>query len=242
MITRSSMDAQRFDLPVAVTLRIQSRSGNVEVIAEPRDDVYVDGDGFDAREEDGGGALAIRSGRGGSRPITVRCPVGTDISVGTHSGGIRTVGELGVVAVTTMSGRIEVESADEADLRTTSSGIRIGTIRGRSRLNTVSGRIEADRLGACSCGTMSGSIRLGSVTGPLKARTVSGSIEASSTGEGSIVVKSVSGKIEIGLPRDIALSKRFKTLSGKLRCPFPEGDDLQVEAMTVSGAIELVPR
>jgi DUF4097 and DUF4098 domain-containing protein YvlB len=236
------MNTQQFDLPVAVTLRIQSRSGNVEVIAEPRDDVYVEGDGFDAREADAGAALEIRSGRGGSKTISVRCPVGTDVIIGTHSGGTRTSGELGVLSVTTMSGRIEVESADEADLRTTSSGIRIGTIRGRSRLNTVSGRIEADRLGACACGTMSGAIRIGKVAGPLKARTVSGSIEASSTGEGSIAVKSVSGKIEIGLPKDTAVSRRFKTLSGELRCPFPEGDDLHIEAMTVSGAIELVPR
>ena len=236
------MDTQHFDLPVAVTLRIQSRSGNVQVIAEPREDLYVEGDGFDSRPEDGGAALAIRAGRGGSKPLTVHCPVGTDVIIGTHSGSIRATGELGVVSVTSMSGRIEVESADEADLRTTSSGIRIGTIRGRSRLNTVSGRIEADRLGACACGTMSGSIRLGRVGGPLKARTVSGNIEASSTGEGSIAVKSVSGKIEIGLPRDTTVSRRFKTLSGRLRCPFPEGDDVHIEAMTVSGAIELVPK
>src|SRR5262245_29374742 len=177
------MDTQHFVLPVAVTLRIQSRSGNVEVIAEPREDVYVEGDGFDSRPEDGGAALAIRAGRGGSKALAVRCPVGTDVIIGTHSGGIKTIGELGIVSVTTMSGRIELESADEADLRTNSSGIRIGTIRGRSRLNTLSGRIEADRLGACACGTMSGSIRIGKVAGPLKARTVSGSIEASSTVE-----------------------------------------------------------
>lgn len=236
------MNSQRYDLPVAVTLCIQSRSGKVEVIAEPRDDVLVEGEHFDARETNEGRMLEIRSGRGGSKTVVVNCPVGTDVVIGTASGAVRTSGQLGVVSITTMSGSIEVEFADEADLRSTSSNIRVGTVRGRSRLNTVSGRIEADRLGPCSCGSMSGSIRLARVDGPLKARTVSGKVEASSTGEGAIGVKSVSGKIEIGLPSGLAISKRFKTLSGKLRCPFPEGDDLHIDAQTVSGAIELVPR
>jgi hypothetical protein len=236
------MESQRYDLPVAVTLCVQSRSGRVEVVAEPRDDVYVEGEGFDAREANGGAALEIRAGRGGSKPVAVRCPVASDVVIGTHSGSVRTTGELGAVSVTTMSGGIEVEAADEADLRTTSAGIRVGNIRGRSRLNTVSGRIEAERLGACSCGTMSGGVRLGQVAGPLKARTVSGRIEASSTGEGPISVKSVSGGIEIGLPEGTTISKRFKTVSGRLRCPFPDGDDVHIDAMTVSGSIELVPR
>ena len=89
------MDTQHYDLPVAVTLCIQSRSGKVEVFAEPREDVLVEGEGFDSREADGGAALEIRSGRGGSKHLTVRCPVGTDVSIGTHSGSITTHGELG---------------------------------------------------------------------------------------------------------------------------------------------------
>ena len=38
------LDARTFELPVAVGLRLQSRSGNVHVIAEPRDDVLAEGD------------------------------------------------------------------------------------------------------------------------------------------------------------------------------------------------------
>ncbi len=235
------MDTRTYDLPVAVTLRIQSRSGKIDVVAEPREDVLVEGDGFDAREIDGGGALEIRSGRGGSKPVMVRCPVGTDVVIGTHSGGIRTEGELGIVSATTMSAHIDIDRADEADLRTGSGNIKLGAAKGRCRMNTMSGRIEGGTIGACSCGTMSGDIRLGLVIGPLKARTVSGSIEAACQGEGSIVVKTVSGRVQIHLPQGTALHKRFKTISGKVRCPFPEGDDLNVEAMSVSGSIDLVP-
>jgi hypothetical protein len=235
------MDTQRFDLPVAVCLRIQSRSGKVEVVAEPREDVLVEGEGFDAREADGGAALDLRSGRGGSKPLYVRCPVGTDVSVGTHSGAIRTEGELGVLTATTMSAPIEVDRADQADLRTGSGDIKVGGIRGRCRMNSMSGKIEGGRLGACSCGTMSGSIRIERVIGPLKARTVSGSVEAACEGEGAIAVKSVSGKVRINLPEGTSISKRFKTISGRVRCPFPEGDECSIEAITVSGSIDVVP-
>jgi hypothetical protein len=235
------VSSQRYDLPVAVALRIQSRSGRVDVVAEPRDDVLVEGEGFDAREIDGGATLEIRSGRGGSKSISVRCPVGTDVAIGTHSGAIHTEGELGILSATTMSATIDVDRADEADLRTGSGSIRVRGVRGRCRMNTMSGRIEAGMLGACSCGTMSGAIRLDRVVGRLNVRTVSGSIDANCEGEGAIHVKSVSGKVQIGLPEGTSVSRRFKTISGRVRCPFPEGDDCSVEAMTVSGAIDLVP-
>jgi DUF4097 and DUF4098 domain-containing protein YvlB len=236
-----AMNTQRYDLPIAVTLRIQSRSGKVEVIAEPRDDVLVAGEGFDAREADGGAALEIRSGRGGSKPVEVRCPVGTDVVIGTHSGQIRSSGELGIVSATTMSAGITVDRAEEADLRTGSGSIELAYARGRTRMNTMSGRITAGTVGACSAGTVSGSIRIDRVIGPLKARSVSGSIHAACEGEGAIAVKTVSGKVEIRLPEGTSVSKRFKTISGRVRCSLPEGDDCNVEAMTISGSIELVP-
>ena len=141
------MDSQRFDLPVAVTVRVQSRSGRVEIIAEPREDVLVEGDGFDTSEADEGATLELRSGRGGSKTITVHCPVGTDLTVGTHSGNVRASGEVGAISATTMSGSIEIDRADEADLRTGSGNITVGGIRGRCRLNTMSGRIDAGRSG-----------------------------------------------------------------------------------------------
>lgn len=234
------MDTQRFDLPVAATIRIQSRSGKVEIIAEPRDDVLVEGERFDAREADGA-TLELRSGRGGSKTITVHCPVGTDLTVGTHSGSISSAGEVGAISSTTMSGHIDIDRADEADLRTGSGNISIGSVRGRCRLNTMSGKIDGGDLAACACGTMSGAIRIDHVAGPFKARTVSGSIRATCGGEGPIIVKSVSGKVEITLPEGLGVDRRFKTISGRVRCPFPEGDDCRIEAMTVSGAIDLVP-
>jgi len=236
-------DVQRFDLPVAAVLRVQSRSGRVELIAEPRDDVLVEGDGAEARQaRDGELALEVCSGRGGSKSLTVRCPVGTDVSVGTRSGQVTLRGQFGSVSVTTMSGNIDVERAEEADLRTGAGSIHLASCDVRCRMNSMSGKIEAGHVGAAVAGTVSGSIRVEHVAGKFKARTVSGSIEAACDGGGDIAVKTVSGRVQIELPRETALARRIKSLSGRVRVPFPEGDDVRLEAMTVSGSIDVVPR
>jgi DUF4097 and DUF4098 domain-containing protein YvlB len=232
------VDVQHFDLPVAVTLRLQARSGKIEIVAEPREDVVVEGDKFEAEEADGGATLEVRAAF--SKSLFVRCPVGTDIVAGTQSGNLRLSGEFGTVSVTTMSGTIVVDDADEADLRTGSGDITLGSARGRCRMNTMSGSITAGVVGAASAGTMSGSITIERVTGKLKARSVSGAIRAACECEGAIAVKTVSGKVWLSLPTGTALDTRFKTLSGKVRNPFPAGYDCHLEAMSISGSIELV--
>lgn len=234
------MTIHHFDLPVAVTLRLQSRSGRIDVTAEPRDDVMAEGEQIETMEDDDGKVFRIRNGAGG-KAFSVRCPVGTDLNIGTQSGSVRMKGEFGVVTVTTMSGVIEVETVDEADLRTVSASISVGRCRGRCRLNTVNGRVRAGRLGAASVGTMSGSIEIERVDGPFKARSVSGTIEAACGGEGAIAVKTVSGKVHITLPEGCEPQTRFKSLSGQIRCDCREGDDLLLEAMSVSGSIEVDP-
>ena len=237
---RIRVDSQRFDLPVAVTLRLQARSGSIEVVAEPRDDVLVEGDQFDAQEADGGATLEVRAGRGGSKSLSVRCPVGSDLVIGTQSGTVRMSGEFGVVSVTTMSGTIDVDRVEEADLRTGAGSITLNGCRDRCRMNSMSGSITAGDVSAAAAGTVSGTIRIAHVAGKLKARTVSGTIDARCDGEGTIAVKTVSGKVHLELPTGTGLSTRFKTLSGKVRNPFPAGTDCYVEAFTISGSIELV--
>lgn len=234
------MGTRRFELGVAVTLRLQSRSGRVEVTAEPRDDVEAEGEHLESLVDEGGAVLRVRNGNG-SKPLLVRCPVGTDVVVGTQSGHVRLAGDFGSVSVTTMSGKIELDSADEADLRSVSADVSIDTCRGRCRMNTASGTATAGHVGSLAAGTVSGSIRVEHVDGAFKARSVSGSIQAATDGEGAIMVKTVSGKVHIQLPRGIEPRTRFKSFSGRVRCDCPEGSDLLVEAMTVSGAIEVVP-
>lgn len=234
------MNARRVDLPVAVTLRLQSRSGSIDVIAEPRDDVEVDGEGATAHVEEGGSAVTIRAGRGGSRPMTVRCPVGTDINMGTQSGTVTAEGEVGTLSVTTISGTIDVEAAEQADLRTMSGQITLGRCSLRCRMGSVSGRVSAGAIARGAAQSISGAITINDVAGDFKARSVNGTIDVRTRGVGRVAMKTVSGKIRITLPPGTAPETHFKT-RGRVESLLPAGHDCIIEAGSMSGSIELVP-
>ena len=234
------MNAQRYDLPIAVTLRLHARSGKIELIAEPREDVLVEGDRFEAGECEDGASFEIRAGHAGSKSLSVRCPAGTDVVVGTQGGNVRLTGDFGSVSVTTMSGDIDVDTSDEADLRTASGTITLAGCRERCRLNSMSGGINAGDVGAVAAGTMSGSITIAHVAGKLKARSVSGSIRARLDGEGTIAVKTVRARSNSNCRRAPG-SRRASRRSPAACATLPVGTDCQIEAMTVSGSIDLVP-
>ncbi len=234
------METRRFDLPIAATLRLQSRSGRVHVIAEPREDVEAECDHLESFGEDGGQTLVVRSSRGGSKPLTVRCPVDTDVVVSTHSGGVRLEGKFGSVYANTMSGPIEVDDAEEADLRSMSGGLTIGTCRGRCRMNAVSGRVTGGEVDATYANTISGSIKLDRANGEVRAKSVSGSIDIGASGDSNISVKSVSGKVRIVLPEGTQPQTFFKT-RGRVRCECATGHDCRIDAVSLSGSIDVVP-
>ncbi len=232
------METKTFDLPVAVKLRLESRSGDVEVVAESRDDVVVEGDRISGVPVHDDRALQVRAGRGTGK-LAVRVPIGTDMSIGTHSGNVRMGGRFGDVSVTTMAGKIELDEADDADLRAMSADVNIGVCSGRVRVSTVSGSISGQSAASVKASTMSGSIRFGRVDGEFMARSVSGSITARCGGEGAVLVKTVSGRVHIDLPEGVEPEARFKTMSGRVKCDCPMGHDVRLEAMSISGSIEV---
>jgi DUF4097 and DUF4098 domain-containing protein YvlB len=222
-------------------LRLQSRSGAVHVTAEAREDVQAETDSVEYMLDDRDGLLVVRSSRGGSKPLTVRCPLDTDVMVGTQSGAVKMHGQFGNVSVTTMSGDIEVEAAEDADLRSMSGRLTIGSCHGRCRMNAISGTVSGGEMDSAYATTVSGSIKFGRVMGDVRAKTVSGSIDMLSIGDGNIAVKTVSGRVRIALPLGTAPHTRFKT-RGRVICDFPQGSDCTIEAASLSGAIEVVPQ
>jgi DUF4097 and DUF4098 domain-containing protein YvlB len=233
------MDTVRLDLPVAVTLRLQSRSGKVLVVAEPRDDIEAETDDVNSFFDDDDRTLVVRS-LGGSKPLTIRCPIETDVVIGTQSAGVKLEGRLGVVRVTTMSGNVEVEDAEELDVRTMSGNVDVGVCRGRCRLNAISGGVSVRDADVALASTVSGSIKLSRVAGDVRARSVSGTIEMRASGDSPIAVKTVSGKVRIALPEGTEPQTFFKT-RGNVRCEFPRGTDCRIECASLSGSIEVVP-
>jgi hypothetical protein len=218
-------------------LRISALSGRVSVTAEGRDDVVVDRGGVAEATADG--AVEIRAARP-SNSVDVRCPVGTDVMVGTWSGGVKLTGRLGTVGVTSHSGSIRVAAAEEADLRTVSGVVELDECVGRCRVSTTSGRITVGATRDAEISTTSGSVGVDAVAGSVQLRSVSGTVDVASTAGGPVTASTVSGSITIRLPTG-ARPRLRSSGQGTVHSSFEPGDDVLVEISTLSGTVRLVP-
>ena len=240
----------RYELPAGARLRVLTGSGKVSVKAEDRTDVEVDppersahitsGPSHDQRgarhgifrrrrqqsqeeerQSSGRPVLEVKSKSGS---VTVRCPIGLNVSVGAMSGSVHIEGEVGSVKISTISGSIEIDAVrGDIDARCISGSIRVGDCRGN-----------------CNVHTKSGSITIGAVTGELQAATISGSIEVTTAGKQDVELRTVSGGMKVRVPPDRHPSVRLRSVSGRVRGDHPQGDDFNISASSVSGSVEIV--
>ncbi|MBK5222571.1 MAG: DUF4097 family beta strand repeat protein [Acidimicrobiia bacterium] len=226
------------DTAVGRSLRLSSRSGRIEVVAEERHDIVVEKRGevlpLDAPVD---GRITVTSR---SSNLTARVPLGTDVVVGTTSGRVELRGDLGSVAVTSMSGRVKVEAARQVGLRSTSSRVSVARCQGEARIDTFSGRIEVGHAGAARLSTVTGRIAVDSVEGMLRARTVSGRVHAALTGdEVDVRLETMSGRVDLVVPNGARPAHEFSSKRGQVRSSVPEGSNGLIRARTVSGGINI---
>jgi DUF4097 and DUF4098 domain-containing protein YvlB len=187
------------------------------------------------------GSMHITAAKGGSHSVDVVCPPGTDLIVGTESGSIELVGRLGDVRVTTRSGKISIDQASHIDVRTASGSIEIGECTGACRVVTKSSRVKIGNVGNFDCSAVSGRVEVGDVE-DASVRTVSGRVAMSTRQTGRVEVRSVSGKIEVAVPRDRRPATLLKSLSGRIHCDCETGSDGEISVATTSGTISVTCR
>jgi DUF4097 and DUF4098 domain-containing protein YvlB len=215
-------------------VRIATSSGSITVIAEARVDVVAEGGAHVATEADG---TVEVSPRRSSVSITVRCPEGVDLVVGTRSGSLLLRGHLGSVRATTLSGRIDADDLARADLRAMSGSIVVGSCAEICRVKTKSGSIKIGSAGAAEVSIGSGSVEVAHVKGAVRIRAISGSVGVVAEGHGPIEVETMSGSITITLPAGCHPDVRTRSLSSRPRIDLPAGRDCDVVARTMSGGI-----
>ena len=240
------MSDDSFVLPVDghAELRISTRSGGVEIEAEDRRDLLIKSDvplRSDRIDVDKTGRVVIKSGRGGSGWLKIRCPTGTDVAVGTVSGKVALLGQIGAARINTVSGKIDVERAESLDARSIAGRIDVGHCSGSCRLQTKSGKATIGSAGDCHISTMSGQIQITEATGKVMAQTCSGSVELGTQGKGNVEVQTLSGSVKVAVPKDMRPDARLRSLSGEPRCDCEPGSDCQIYVQSLSGKIEVVP-
>ena len=231
-----------FELRDVGGLEIATRSGRVLIIAEP-DRANIEVDGLLDRSKKRrvwreGGRLHIRSGRG-SNALTIRCPAGTDLTAASHSGRVELRGDLGDVRLFTHSGQIQVERARSVEARSTSGRISIEQVHGRAAASVVSGAVDIRQAHSARVGSVSGSLNLHEIQGKVDAMSVNGSVKINTAGAGDIRVGTVSGNVNIRVPRQRRPSVRARRKSGSLKVNCETGDDLAINVATVSGSVSV---
>lgn len=240
------MSNQPVVLPVPghAELCLSTRSGRVTVTAEERQDLRIESDAplrDDKIRVDATGSVSLKSGRGGSGWLEIRCPTGSDVVIGTVSGKVELRGQLGAARVTTVSGSVEVDRTEALDVRSIAGSIEVAQCAGRCRLQTKSGRATVGSAGDAQVSTMSGQIRLDEATGDIRAQTASGKVEVGTQGKGDVAVQTMSGSVRVTVPKGVRPATRLRSVAGRPRCDCEEGDDCRIAVQSMSGKIEVVP-
>ena len=262
-----SAETKNLDTTGIRQLNLSTSSGNITVVAEDRPDILIESGAPDHDKIDRGkpwgpkgaifgdhphhkdgepaaadGEIHFHSAKKGTANLVVRCPTGFDMVIGTASGDVHLLGEYGQVRVTTASGRVEVETADQLDLRSISGSLLVDTCKTGCRLQTVSGRTELRSGEHIEASTVSGKIQMEETRGHVKVRSVSGNVELATDGSGGLAIQTVSGNVRIGVPEGSKPNANLMSLASRPKSECPEGNDFELKVKSMSGKIEVVPR
>ena len=182
--------------------------------------------------------------------LSVKVPVGSEVSVKTTSAPISLHGRLGAVSINTVAGSATVESATSVRANTVSGSIQVIDTTDDFRANTASGQVKADHVGGdFSAKTVAGSITAERVDASANVNTLSGGIELAALKSGSVKANTVSGRISIGVVPGtdvwVDLDAKAGTVTSELAtgdtspAPAGGGTSLEVRARSVSGDIYL---
>jgi DUF4097 and DUF4098 domain-containing protein YvlB len=184
--------------------------------------------------------------------VRVACPPGTDLELSGAKTEVRAAGELGEVAIRTVSGDVHVESARSGlEVKTASGDISVAGVDDEATLVTVSGDIEVRRVaGVLNGRAVSGDVEVGSLEGALTLSTTSGDVSVKAVRAGDVRVQTVSGDVRLGIARGTRVWIDAASVSGDLRSELgiedeepASGEDRPVVPLrvkTVSGDVSVV--
>ena len=239
------MRTETFHTPGELSLRIRIPAGRVDLETVDGEETRVELEGGPGVEEE-----AVIAARGGEvvveieerrllflrtapdARVRVTCPPGARLELKAVSADLTARGDWGPADVKTVSGDVQVE--------------RVG---GDLTVKTVSGDVAADAVsGRATVQSVSGDVRLDDAGGSVTAQTVSGDVRLGGVREGSVMLKSVSGDMLVGIRSGSSLWVDAKSISGDTSSELalddapPEGNGPLVElrATAMSGDIRIV--
>jgi DUF4097 and DUF4098 domain-containing protein YvlB len=218
---------------VPTSVRIAGGSGRIDVVAATGTSFRVEGRA-EVVHTDGLATVRASSGK-----VSVFVDAGTDLVIGTTSGGIAVMGPVGHLAVVTQSGRVDVERAASIDIRNESGRIEVGDVAGTCRIRSSTGRVEVDSCCDADISGDSGRIEVRAVNGEAAAHSVSGRIELAMAAANDVFAETVTGRIDVTLPAGTVAYQPDDPADAGER---PPDCDCTVVARSTSGEVVVTAR
>ena len=200
--------------------------------------VAIDGKDGDWDITQVGTSIAVRPRRRwrlSSTQMAIDVPEGSRVTVKVAAADVRLDGRFGDLQVKTASGDVAVGHAESFEVSAASGEVAADVVTGDVRLSTVSGDVRIGSIaGRAAITTASGDVRVEQLDGDLMASTTSGDVRIERFVGAEIGFKTVSGDLDIGLPRGIRVRPDISTISGSTRrpaaapSPLPEGVERRV--------------
>jgi DUF4097 and DUF4098 domain-containing protein YvlB len=262
-----------FDAPTPVAATIDVVSAAVRVTASARATATVDGrpgdpsDAEDVRAAEGtrvelaAGRLVVKAPKlrswlphtaGGSIEVTVELPAGSSLNGAGQLAEFEAEGELGDCRIRTGLGRIRVERARTATLKTGSGEIAVDHVAGDAVLVAGSGDIRAGRIeGSATVKASNGDTWIGAAVGEVRLRAANGDVvvEHAEAGvsakaargalrvddvvRGSVELETQAGDVEVGIREGTAAWLDLSVVAGRLHNELEVAGDAGGAAETV---------
>jgi hypothetical protein len=164
--------------------------------------------------------------RGVPIAVTVRAPLGSHPQVRSASADVRVTGSAGRLAVTTGTGDVAADRADDqAEIKTGSGSVRLGPMLGGLQVRSGSGDVEVSSVGGrTTLVTGSGDVWLGTVQADIAARTGSGDLTVADAAAGRVELGTGSGEIRVGVRSGTAAEVDLGSGAGRARSELDVSD------------------
>lgn len=253
---------------ITTTVDVRPSDPNVpaDVDMAERTTVHLDDGALVVRDPRRGATGLVRSWlrRDGKESIDVaiECPAGTSLDASLGAGDIAVDGQLGDCRVRTGLGSIDLETTGDVEVRSGAGGVTVGRVNGHGDVTTGSGTVRIGEVAGSavvrnSNGTTrvdtvdghlrvkaaNGAVEIGRVRGDVVAKSANGEVSVDEVAQGTVVLETQIGDIEVGIPPGVAawldLDATAGTVDNRLDATPDAGQDggVEVRARTTLGRI-----
>jgi DUF4097 and DUF4098 domain-containing protein YvlB len=233
------LQEKTFQINQGKILKLDASSGNIEISAWDKNEVYIKISGnsrakekteFTFNNDENQVEVTAKSksnffgwNSGIKLRFEIKVPKNFNPETHTSGGNIKLEGLTGNPNLKTSGGNIYVRNSS-GNIRTNTSGgeIRVDNVSGSVKLSTSGGNIEVNNFnGNFDAHTSGGNIKLTGNDSRIYAETSGGNIELTYKGENKgIELGTSGGDIEINLPEDFNASAKLSSSGGKISCDF----------------------